>query len=122
MQCQDLDGILDVHNRYISKIYDKCFLHPSASVLKDAVIKVLQSALILHKHCTDHLKNQDQRKKCKDFILSTDSLVSLEQSYARRHQFLATTLHSMTQKRNVLHLEGLAAALLHSFPTVVTTD
>ena len=34
MQCQDLDGILDVHNRYISKIYDRCFLHPSASVLK----------------------------------------------------------------------------------------
>ena len=39
MQCQDLDGILDVHNRYISKIYDRCFLHPSASVLKGNMSK-----------------------------------------------------------------------------------
>ena len=38
MQCQDLDGILDVHNRYISKIYDRCFLHPSASVIKGTIL------------------------------------------------------------------------------------
>ena len=122
IQCQDLDGILDVHNRYISKIYDRCFLHPSASVLKEAVFKVLKSALILHKCCSDHMKNPNRSKKGQEFILNAETLTSLEQNYAKRHQFLATTLHSMTQKRNVLHLEGLAAALLHSFPTVVPSE
>ena len=122
MQCQDLDGILDVHNRYISKIYDRCFLHPSASVLKEAVFKVLKSALILHKCCSDHMKNPNRSKKGQEFILNAETLTSLEQNYAKRHQFLATTLHSMTQKRNMLHLEGLAAALLHSFPTVIPSE
>ena len=117
MECHDLDAILKVHNGYIQKIYDRCFLHPSASILKEAVIKVLKSAVILYKYCKSHLENPSQEY----FIMKEDTLRSLEENYAKRHQFLASTLKSMTQKRNVIHLEGLAAALLHSFPTIVSS-
>ena len=65
---------------------------------------------------------QTKAQKGHEFMLNAKTLTSLKQNYAKRHQFLATTLHSMTQKRNVLHLEGLAAALLHSFPTVVSSE
>ena len=91
-------------------------------LFSEAVFKVLKSALILHKCCSDHMKNPNRGRKGQEFILNAETLTSLEQNYAKRHQFLATTLHSMTQKRNVLHLEGLAAALLHSFPTVVPIE
>merc|ERR1719323_570781 len=35
VECADLDSILNVHDQYISKIYNRCFLHPSASLLKE---------------------------------------------------------------------------------------
>jgi hypothetical protein len=116
MECNDLDAILGVHNRYIERIYDRCFLHPSASVLKEAVFKVLRSALLLHKYCSIHIKSPN---KSGTFIMETSTLKSLEENYAKRHQFLASTLRSMTQKRNVPHLDGLSAALLHSCPSVI---
>lgn len=114
MECNDLDSILNVHNRYISKIYDRCFLHSSASVLKDAVFKILKSAMVLYKYCTKHVADPE-----KIFILETNVLKSMEENYAKRHQFLAKTLKAMTEKHNVPHLDGLVAALLHSCPTVV---
>ena len=114
MECDDLDAILDVHNRYIHRIYDRCFLHSSASLLKECVFKVLKSAMVLYKHCETHI----QSPKRDVFIIDNSSLKSLEENYARRHQFLATTLRSMTQKRNIPHLDGLSAALLHSCPEV----
>ena len=115
MECNDLDSILNVHNRYISKIYDRCFLHSSAFVLKDAVFKILKSAIVLYKYCTNHVEHPER----KIFILETSVLKSMEENYAKRHQFLAKTLKAMTEKRNVPHLDGLAAALLHSCPAVV---
>ena len=114
MECNDLDSILNVHNRYISKIYDRCFLHSSASVLKDAVFKILKSAMVLYKYCTKHVADPE-----KIFILETNVLKSMEENYAKRHQFLAKTLKAMTEKHNVPHLDGLVAALLHSCPAVV---
>ena len=68
------------------------------------------------------MKNPNRGKKGQEFILNAETLTSLEQNYAKRHQFLATTLHCMIQKQSVLHLEGLGAALLHSFPTVVSSE
>ena len=117
LECQDLDAILDVHDKYISSIYDCCFLHPSASVLREAVFKVLKSAMVLYKYCANHLKNGSS-SRC--FIMDSGTLKSLEENYAKRHVFLASTLRSLTQNRNVPHLDGLSAALLHSCPTIVS--
>ena len=43
-------------------------------------------------------------------------LVAMEETYVRSHQFLASTLESMTSMRNVPHLDSLAAALVYSCP------
>ena len=36
----DLDEIIHAHAGYISRIHDRCFLHPSVRVLREAVAKV----------------------------------------------------------------------------------
>ena len=43
-------------------------------------------------------------------------LIGWEEKYRKCHLFLAKTLQSMTKKRKVPHLEGLAVALLYSCP------
>ena len=48
--------------------------------------------------------------------LQMRKLEILEETYANSHNFLASTLQTMVQKRNIPHLEGLAAALIHSSP------
>ena len=145
----DLDDIIKYHDKYIERIHDRCFLHQSASVLREAVIKVLNTCLELHGHCTqfvnDYIRlplgqsdvesddeNVDlelQSLKTKkyhiykstkesgpDLVVSEKLLNNFEGSYFRSHQFLATTLRSLAQKRNVPYLDGLAAALIHTSP------
>ena len=92
----------------------------------------------LHRHCSKYVNdrlspdsdddvNDDKtdveskpKKKSDDVLIPVDRLTSLEEDYARCHQFLASTLNTMTQKRNVPHLDGLAASLVHSCPSVTT--
>ena len=54
----------------------------------------------------------------REVLISVDTLARLEENYSRTHQFLASTLSGMTSKRNVPHLNGLAATLVHSCPSV----
>ncbi len=118
-ECSDLDAILIAHNEYIERIFDRCFLHSSAAVLREAVLKVLNIANVLHKHCSAHLRpSSTKTPRRRHFIVDSRTLTALEENYARCHQFLASTLRSMTQKRNVPHLDCLAAALLHSYPVI----
>ena len=83
--------------------------------MKEAVFKVLKSALLLQEYCSNYIKNPGK----KGFIMEVKTLQKMEENYARRHQFLATTLRSMTEKRCVPHLDGLSAALLHSCPSII---
>lgn len=105
-QCKDLNEVIAAHKSHILRIVDRCFLHSSAKILKDAVMKVLKTCLILNKMCMQGLSH-----------VRLDHLEGLEETYARSHQFLASTLGSMTQKRNIPHLEALATALIYSCPT-----
>lgn len=100
----DLDMIIEVHQSYINRIYDRCFLHPSASMLREAVCMVLGVGLELHQATLSTLP------------IHTRTIATWEEKYSRCHQFLATTLQSMTTRMRLPHLEGLAAALLHSCP------
>lgn len=115
-ECGDLDAILTVHDKYIERVYDRCFLHPSATVLRKAVLKVIHASMDLYERCRLHVERQDDKGP---FIIDLMTLKSLEENYAQSHQFLASTLRSMTQKRNVAYLDGLAAALVHSCPSVL---
>ncbi len=39
--CADLDQILRAHGEYLARVFDRCFLHSSARVLREAVFRVL---------------------------------------------------------------------------------
>jgi hypothetical protein len=149
-EVNDLDDIIKAHNTYIERIHDRCFLHQSASVLREAIVKVLNTCLELHTHCRQfvndyhglnlniseeesdgfEIENERQSLKAKkyhifkcykasgsDLLVSEKLLHNFEESYLRSHQFLATTLRSLSQKRNVPHLDGLAAALIYTAPS-----
>ena len=105
-ECRDLDQIISVHDAYIDRIHDRCFLHSSAKVLRDAVGKVLKLCMDLLELCRATPVPKVRMR----------TMTRLEETYVRSHQFLASTLDSMTRRRNVPHLDGLAAALLHSCP------
>eukprot|EP00092_Neocalanus_flemingeri_P037301 GFUD01040623.1.p1 GENE.GFUD01040623.1~~GFUD01040623.1.p1 ORF type:complete len:962 (+),score=214.69 GFUD01040623.1:57-2942(+) len=100
----DLDMILAVHQTYLQRIYDRCFLHPSASMLREAVVMVLGIGLEL------------QQAALSDLPIHTRTITGWEEKYSKCHKFLASTLQTMTAKRKLPHLEGLAIALLHSCP------
>ena len=100
----DLDMILATHQNYLQRIYDRCFLHPSASMLREAVVMVLSIGLELQQAATSNLP------------IHTRTLTAWEEKYSKCHKFLATTLQAMTAKKKLPHLEGLAIALLHSCP------
>lgn len=142
----DLDDIISAHNRYIERIHDRCFLHQSTIVLREAVVKVFNTCVALHKHCRQFvndyhgvlgaerdccdIQTEMQLLKSKQYhllksskddngcglLVSEKLLHNFEESYSRSHQFLATTLRSLSQKRNVPHLDGLAAALIYTSP------
>jgi len=100
----DLDMILSVHQNYLQQIHDRCFLHQSVSMLREAVNMVLIIGVELRQCVVSGLP------------IHSRQLIGWEEKYRKCHLFLAKTLQSMTKKRKVPHLEGLAVALLYSCP------
>jgi gamma-tubulin complex component 5 len=100
----DLDMILAVHQEYLDRIHDRCFLHPSAAMLREAVTMVLGLGVEL------------QQAVLSELPIHTQSLLAWEERYMHCHKFLASTLQAMTGRRRLPHLEGLTVALLHSCP------
>ena len=108
--------ILQVHQDYLNRIHDRCFLHPSASMLREAVSLVLLLGVEL------------RDATLSDLPIHTSTLLAWEEKYTRCHTFLASTLQvsggifflidpsvqAMTSRRKIPHLEGLTVALLHS--------
>ncbi len=107
--CSDLDQILRAHGLHLNRVYDRCFLHSSAGVLREAVLKVFSVC-----HRLAELCSSSGMASASDAF--EEKLSACERDYSRSHQFLSSTLTSMTQRRNVPHLDGLAAALAHSCP------
>ncbi|XP_023347559.1 gamma-tubulin complex component 5 [Eurytemora carolleeae] len=95
--------VLQVHQEYLQKIHDRCFLHPTASMLKEAVSMIVRICLEVH---TSVLESS----------INTRSIRAWEERYARCHNFLASTLSTMVRRSKLPHIEGLAAALVHSSP------
>ena len=89
---------------YLTTIHDRCFLHPGVSMVRAAVERVLGLGLELQQAVNTGLP------------LSETVVAGWEERYSRCHQFLVNTLQSITAKRSLPHLEGLAAALHHSCP------
>ena len=128
----DLDGIIDSHDHYVQVIMNRCFLNPKETVLKKSVLKVLDICLQLHgyydRFCAEFetisgLQIDDKARKCDllkglnfSMVIEDQVLDKMESNYSHCHQFLATTLRSIIQNRNVPHLEGLAASFIQTLP------
>ena len=122
----DLDEIIRAHASYISRIHDRCFLHPSVRILREAVAKVnnIDHVLLISPIQFLFLQVLDVCRRLAAFCAmfggpekpEEKALVAMEETYVRSHQFLASTLESMTAMRNVPHLDSLAAALVYSCP------
>ena len=69
-----------VHQEYLNRIHDRCFLHPSASMLREAVNLVLLLGVEL------------RDATLSDFPIHTRTLLAWEEKYTRCHTFLASTL------------------------------
>ena len=69
-----------VHQDYLNRIHDRCFLHPSASMLREAVNLVLLLGVEL------------RDATLSDLPIHTRTLLAWEEKYARCHTFLASTL------------------------------
>ena len=42
---KDLDQIIAIHNNFVATIYERCLLHHKVSLLKEAIMKVLNMTL-----------------------------------------------------------------------------
>ena len=69
-----------MHQEYLNRIHDRCFLHPSASMLREAVNLVLNLGVEL------------RDATLSDLPIHTRTLLAWEEKYARCHTFLASTL------------------------------
>jgi len=101
----DLSMLIEVHDTYLNRIHDRCFLHPGVRMLKEAISMVLNICLEVHTCVQEGSASLHSR-----------SIHAWEDKYARCHNFLSSTLTSMVRKSKLPHLEGLAAALAHSCP------
>ena len=42
---KDLDQVITIHNNFVATIYERCLLHHKVSLLKEAIMKVLNMTL-----------------------------------------------------------------------------
>jgi gamma-tubulin complex component 5 len=42
----DLDKVMAAHDRYLTRIHDRCLLHPRAQFIHQIIIKILNMALV----------------------------------------------------------------------------
>ncbi len=71
----DLDDILATHCSYVGRVYDRCFLHPSVRVLREAVLKVLALCERLRGFCV-----------AGDGVPAAAEMEAMEETYVRSHQ------------------------------------
>ncbi|XP_067665574.1 gamma-tubulin complex component 5-like isoform X2 [Haliotis asinina] len=99
----DLDQIIAAHNSYVSKIHERCLLHPKVAFLREAVLKVLNLILSFHKIWDQGVDE-----------ISMKIIEDMELEFSRCIQFLASFLNNVIKRGSFPHLESLAFALITS--------
>ncbi|KAJ8299061.1 hypothetical protein KUTeg_023121 [Tegillarca granosa] len=79
----DLDQIIDIHGKYVSKIHERCLLHKKVKFLKEAVMKVLNLILIFQKRWDQGIDE-----------ISLKIIEDMETEFSRCIQFLASFLNN----------------------------
>ncbi|KAM6178956.1 gamma-tubulin complex component 5 [Rhynchocyon petersi] len=100
-EAKDLDHLIKIHYRYLSTIHDRCLLREKVSFVKEAIMKVLNLALMFADGW------QAGRGAWK-----MESIEKMESDFKNCHMFLVTILNKAVCRGSFPHLESLALSLM----------
>ncbi|XP_064152283.1 gamma-tubulin complex component 5 isoform X2 [Loxodonta africana] len=100
-EAKDLDQLIKVHYRYLSTIHDRCLLREKVSFVKEAIMKVLNLALMFADGWQAGLG-----------AWKMESIEKMESDFKNCHMFLVTILNKAVCRGSFPHLESLALSLM----------
>ncbi|XP_029938305.1 gamma-tubulin complex component 5 [Salarias fasciatus] len=103
-EAKDLDQLIKIHYRYLATIHDRCLLREKISFLKEAILKVLNLALML-----------SDRRQAGQSALSTEFIDKVESDFNNCHLFLVMVLNKAVCRGSFPHLESLTLSLMAGF-------
>ncbi|XP_054998732.1 gamma-tubulin complex component 5 [Sorex araneus] len=100
-EAKDLDQLIKIHYRYLSTIHDRCLLREKVSFVKEAIMKVLNLALMFADGWQAGLG-----------AWRMESIEKMESDFKNCHMFLVTILNKAVCRGSFPHLESLALSLM----------
>nr|XP_013003431.2 gamma-tubulin complex component 5 [Cavia porcellus] len=100
-EAKDLDQLIKIHYRYLSTIHDRCLLREKVSFVKEAIMKVLNLALMFAEGWQAGLGTWQM-----------ESIEKMESDFKNCHMFLVTILNKAVCRGSFPHLESLALSLM----------
>ncbi|XP_076980075.1 gamma-tubulin complex component 5 isoform X2 [Tamandua tetradactyla] len=100
-EAKDLDQLIKIHYRYLSTIHDRCLLREKVSFVKEAIMKVLNLALMFADGWHAGLG-----------AWKMESIEKMESDFKNCHMFLVTILNKAVCRGSFPHLESLALSLM----------
>ncbi|XP_012615715.1 gamma-tubulin complex component 5 isoform X1 [Microcebus murinus] len=100
-EAKDLDQLIKIHYRYLSTIHDRCLLREKVSFVKEAIMKVLNLALMFADGWHAGLG-----------AWRMESIEKMESDFKNCHMFLVTILNKAVCRGSFPHLESLALSLM----------
>ncbi|XP_055980292.1 gamma-tubulin complex component 5 [Sorex fumeus] len=100
-EAKDLDQLIKIHYRYLSTIHDRCLLREKVSFVKEAIMKVLNLALMFADGWQAGLGSWRM-----------ESIEKMESDFKNCHLFLVTILNKAVCRGSFPHLESLALSLM----------
>uniref|UniRef100_A0A8C0RFI1 Gamma-tubulin complex component n=1 Tax=Canis lupus familiaris TaxID=9615 RepID=A0A8C0RFI1_CANLF len=100
-EAKDLDQLIKIHYRYLSTIHDRCLLREKVSFVKEAIMKVLNLALMFADGWQAGLGTWQM-----------ESIEKMESDFKNCHMFLVTILNKAVCRGSFPHLESLALSLM----------
>ncbi|GFR92975.1 gamma-tubulin complex component, partial [Elysia marginata] len=96
----DLDQIIHIHSQYVDAIHERCLLHPRLTMLREAVLRVLNLTLTFGTHWRQGV----------DFA-RVEAIHEIDSDLTQCIYFLSSFLQNVVKRGSFPHLESLAFAL-----------
>ncbi|XP_071955106.1 gamma-tubulin complex component 5-like [Antedon mediterranea] len=98
----DMDEVMEVHQEYMMVIFERCLLHKKVGFVKEAIMKVLNLAVVFQRTWDAGIMN-----------LSHERFLKMADELKKCNTFLITLLSSIVKRGAFPHLEGLALVLTY---------
>ncbi|XP_033640226.1 gamma-tubulin complex component 5-like [Asterias rubens] len=102
-QANDLEEIIEIHANYLNTISERCLLHKKVGLVREAVTKVLNLALVFQRRWDTGLN-----------AFSAESIDKMLREFSNCSTFLLTMLNNINKRGAFPHLEALALSLTQS--------